>query len=123
MKNFWLGGWYIHLIPGDRGKQIFLTLQLLVQGQSIQQVQGQSSLGREGIRKQNAGDNVIEQGAIFQLQQAADFYNFNHVPLALESRIEETTWTVDAGQLELNISGDQNESRITEVKSFWKCFL
>jgi hypothetical protein len=31
------------------------------------------------------------------LDQAAEFYSFSHMALALESRIEGTTGTIDAG--------------------------
>jgi hypothetical protein len=34
---------------------------------------------------------------MFQFQQAAELDSFNHVALALESRIEGTTGTIDAG--------------------------
>lgn len=48
------------------------------------------SLGSEGNHeKQKAGENIIKQAAMFQLQQAAKLGNFCHVVLALESRIEE----------------------------------
>jgi hypothetical protein len=61
----------------------------------MNQVPGQPSRVSEGGRKQKAGDNVIEQG--FQLQQVAELSSFGHVALALESRIEGTTGTIDAG--------------------------
>jgi hypothetical protein len=38
---------------------------------------------------------------MFQLLQAAELGSFSYVALALESRIEETTGTIDAGSLEL----------------------
>jgi hypothetical protein len=34
---------------------------------------------------------------MFQTQQAAELASFSHVALALESRIEGTTGTIDAG--------------------------
>jgi hypothetical protein len=34
----------------------------------MEQGPGQPSLGSEGVGKQKAGDNVIEHGAMFQLQ-------------------------------------------------------
>jgi hypothetical protein len=42
---------------------------------------------------------IIKQnkGPMFQLQQAAEHGSFGHVALALESRIEGTTGTIDAG--------------------------
>ena len=68
-----------------------------VQGQSTEQNPGQPSVGSEGVGKQKAGNNVIEQGATSQLLQAAELGSFSHVALALESRIEGITGTVDAG--------------------------
>jgi hypothetical protein len=38
---------------------------------------------------------------MFQAQQAAELISFGQVVLTLESRIEGTTGTIDAGQLEL----------------------
>jgi hypothetical protein len=46
-------------------------------------------------------DNVIEHGAMFQPQQAAELGSFGHMALALESRIKGTTGKIDAGYLEL----------------------
>ena len=69
--------------------------------QSTEQVPGQPSLGSEGVGKQKAGNNVIEQKTTFQPQEAAELGSFGHVALALESRIEGTTETTDAGELEL----------------------
>jgi hypothetical protein len=37
-------------------------MQISVQGQSTEQDPGKPSLGSEGVRKQKANDNVIEQG-------------------------------------------------------------
>lgn len=68
-----------------------------VQGQSTKQVPEQPSLGHEGVRKQKAGDNVIEQGDMLQPLQAVGLGSFGHVALALESRLEGTTGTIDAG--------------------------
>ena len=65
------------------------------------QVLGQPSLGSEGVGKQKAGDNVIEQEGMFQLQQAADLGSFGHVALALQLGGEEITQAVDVGQVEL----------------------
>ena len=56
---------------------------LLVQGQSIEQVPGQPSLGCEGVGEQKAGDNVIEQGAKFQPLEAAEHSSFGHLAQAL----------------------------------------
>lgn len=57
---------------------------------STEQIPKQPSLGSKGShRKQNAGDVVIEQEAMFQPQLAADLVDFSHVVLVLESRIEE----------------------------------
>ena len=36
---------------------------LRVQGQSTEQAASQPSLGSEGVRKQKAGENVIERGS------------------------------------------------------------
>jgi hypothetical protein len=38
---------------------------------------------------------------MFQIQQTAEIGSFGHVALVLDSRIEGTTWTMDAGQTEL----------------------
>jgi hypothetical protein len=38
---------------------------------------------------------------MFQPQQAAELSSFGHLALSLESRIEGTTGTIDAGWLEL----------------------
>ena len=62
---------------------------------SSKSVRGQPRLSSEVVEKPKAGDNVIEQG--FQLQQVAELSSFGHVALALESRIEGTTGTIDAG--------------------------
>ena len=67
---------------------------LWVQGQSTEQVPGQPSLGSEGVGKQKAGDDVIEQGSMYQLQQAAEL-------AALESVVEVVAGTIDAGWLQL----------------------
>jgi hypothetical protein len=40
-------------------------------------------------RKQKAGENVFEQGAMFQLKQTIEHDSFGHVVLALESKIHE----------------------------------
>jgi hypothetical protein len=48
----------------------------------------------EGVGKQNAGDNVVEQG---DHVPAPELSSFGDLALALESRIEETTGTIDAG--------------------------
>ena len=53
--------------------------------------------------------------AMLHPQQAAELNSFGHVALAFELKIEVTTGTVDAGQLE--------ETSITEVISSGKCFL
>jgi hypothetical protein len=61
---------------------------ILMSSRSIyKQVPGQPSLGSEGVGKQKAGDNVIEQGAMFQPQGAAELSSFGRVVLALESRV------------------------------------
>ena len=72
---------------------------LRVQGPSTKQIPEQPSLGSEGVGKQKAGDNAIEQGAggMFQLQQAAELSSFSHMAMVLE----EVAGTIDAGQLEL----------------------
>jgi len=44
---------------------------------------------------------IIKQGTMFQPQQTAELNSFGHVALALASRIEGTTGTMDAGELEL----------------------
>jgi hypothetical protein len=61
------------------------------------QVLGQPSLGSEGVGKQKAGDDAIEQGGHVPILQAAWLGSFGHVALAFESRIEGTTGTIDAG--------------------------
>jgi len=38
---------------------------------------------------------------MFQPRQAAEYSSFSHVALALESRIEGMTGTIDTGELEL----------------------
>jgi hypothetical protein len=44
---------------------------------------------------------------MFQLLKAAELGSFSHIALALESRVEGTTGTIDAGYLELReTSGD-----------------
>ena len=47
---------------------------------------------KETTGKQKAGDNVIEQGHV-----PAPASSFGHMALALESRIEGTTGTIDVG--------------------------
>jgi hypothetical protein len=61
---------------------------------STEQVLGQPNLSSK--RKQKAGDNVIEQGNMFHLQQV-ELSSLGHVALALESKIEGTTGTIDDG--------------------------
>ena len=50
---------------------------------------------------------------MFQPQKAAELGSFDHLALALESRIEGTTGIID----------DKEETSITEVKFSGKCFL
>ena len=66
-----------------------------------EQVPGQPNSGSEGVGKQKASDDVIEQGGHVPAQQAAELGSFCHVALSLESRIEGTIETIDVGQLEL----------------------
>ena len=68
---------------------------LWVQGQSIEQVPGQPSLGSEGVGEQKTGDNVIEE-ARSQAHKAAELSSFGHVALTLEVRIEGTTGKMEA---------------------------
>jgi hypothetical protein len=44
---------------------------------------------KETIKNQKADESVFEQGAMVQLQQAVELGSFDHVVLALESRIQE----------------------------------
>ena len=50
------------------------------------------------MEKRKPGDNVIEQegNVMFQPQEAAELGSFGHMALALDSRIEGTTGTIDA---------------------------
>ena len=41
--------------------------------------QRQPSLGTEEVGKEEASDNIIEQGAMFKLQQAGELSSFSHV--------------------------------------------
>lgn len=50
----------------------------------------------KGIGKKKAGNNKIEQGNHVPAPETAELGNFGHVALVLESRIEETTGTIDA---------------------------
>lgn len=52
--------WYTPLIPAFRSQPCRSLSE--VQGQPTKQVLGQPSLGNEGVEKQKADDNVIEQG-------------------------------------------------------------
>lgn len=53
------------------------------------------SLRRKGNNQHQKGiADVAEQGAIFQLQQAAEFGSFYHMALALESRIQERGYSI-----------------------------
>ena len=62
--------------------------------QSTEKVPGKLSLGSEPNHwKQKAGEDVIEQVSHVP---AAGHGNFSHVTLALYSRIEKTTRTIDA---------------------------
>jgi hypothetical protein len=67
----------------------------LVQGQSSEHVPGQTSLGSEGVGKQNTNNRI--RRTMFQPQQAPEHSSFGHVALALESRIKGTIGTIDAG--------------------------
>jgi hypothetical protein len=59
------------------------------------QVPGQPNLGTEGSHwKQKAGEDVVEQGAIFQPQQSIELGSFSYMVLALESRIEEKRYGI-----------------------------
>jgi hypothetical protein len=53
----------------------------------------QPSLGSKGVGKQKVSDGIIRTRGP---QQATDLCSFGHVALALESRIEGTTRTIDA---------------------------
>lgn len=46
---------------------------------------------------QKANADVAEQGAVFQLLQAAEFGSFYHMALALESRIQERGYSIFLG--------------------------
>jgi hypothetical protein len=52
---------------------------------------------KKKIGKQKAGDNALEQEAMFQAQQAVEFGSFSHVALTFESRVEGVTGTIGAG--------------------------
>lgn len=56
---------------------------------STEQVSEQPSLGsKRNHRRRRACEDVIEQGALFQPQQAADLGSFSCMALVLESRME-----------------------------------
>ena len=50
--------------------------------QSTEQVPGKPSLGREGVRKQKAGNRI--RGAMFQPQKPAEHRSFSYMALVLE---------------------------------------
>jgi hypothetical protein len=58
--------YYRAVVISDRGMQIWGQCQATEQGP------GQPNLGSKGVEKQRAGNNVIEQGSVFQPQQAAE---------------------------------------------------
>ena len=75
------------LIPAIRGQ----SHADLLSSRSIYRASSrQSRIGSEGVGKQKAGDDVIEQGSMYQLQQAAEL-------AALESVVEVVAGTIDAG--------------------------
>ena len=107
-----------------------MYIDLWVQDKSTEQVPGQWSLASKSTWKSEAGDGVITWGGpcnkmrrtVFQPQQAAELGSFDHVILALKSRTEETTGTIDACYLELKNyqwwRRDQSHEGETSEKSF-----
>jgi hypothetical protein len=57
----------------------------------------QWSLGSEEVGKSKASDDVIEQGGVFQPQQAAELDSFGSMAIPLQSRIQGVTETIDIG--------------------------
>ena len=82
--------WYTPLIPAFWRQS---HADLRVHGQATEQVPGQPSLDSEGVGKQKGGNRIRWEGHV----PAPTSSSFGHVALALESRLERTTGTIDAG--------------------------
>ena len=69
----------------------------LSQGQSTEQVLGQPSLSSDGVGKEKAGDNVIEQGSHVPTPASSSTQQLQPCSSGFRVNIAGTAGTIDAG--------------------------